>query len=95
MIAMSGRRSMIDPARLGSVHSVVRSFTPSDVDSSSQVQDRMTFGAPFGFSRTSRANAASIAAMPPFTSQLPRPKSLPSRMTGLNGSAKPSVGTVS
>ena len=47
--------------------------TPRKVNSSSTVQAMTTRAAPAGFSRTTRAKAVSIDAMPPFTSQAPRP----------------------
>ena len=47
--------------------------TPRKVNSSSTVQAMTTRAAPAGFSRTRRAKAVSMAAMPPFTSQAPRP----------------------
>ncbi len=66
------------------------------VNSSSTVQAMTTDAEPLGRSRTSRAKATSIAAIPPLMSQDPRPWSRPDTIAGTNGGiVMPSVGTVS
>src|SRR5579872_3396000 len=80
--ATVGAADKSEPDRAGSLHNRARALAPWAVDSSSHVHDMTTLAARFGRSATSRANAANMAAIPPFTSQAPRPYSRPSLTTG-------------
>ena len=67
------QRRLGDDRQLGPVVGLRQSRRAGWVNSSSTVQARSTDAEPAGRSRTSRANATSIAAMLPLTSHEPRP----------------------
>jgi len=77
-------------------HSRARALAPEKPNSSLTVAENTTVARRSCSVPRSDSRAAIIAAIPPFTSQAPRPYMRPSRTSGVKGStAMPSAGTVS
>ena len=102
--ATTGRRpttlraaaSEVAASAAGESQSRASALAPEKPNSSFTVAENTTVAMRGPPVASRRSRAATIAAMPPFTSQLPRPYIRPSRTTGANGSMVIfSTGTVS